>query len=805
MSLPNYLAKIKSSGIYRFVWDKSEVPPQTAETLRLVVGYSEKGPFNTPVYIDNTSDFISIYGNISKKLERKGIFFHRMALQALSGGPILALNLKPFTDKKDDETNYEKVTYVGLDGKEIIPTPIIKTPTTIGVVNLYDTNRFWYLDADQLPEKTDSGKYITIAATDTKDTSCSVFIRPYHPSSYNITIRQWYANYASTEEMPSYLEPIQDELLSKYFAEIYVFKGKFTKDLVQEGGPLGTYISKIDDNGASRSESWQGYLNWDNTNGVAYINEGYVNMYGELEDALVKLAEDSSSNFIATYQGCLIPYFKDGMGNYVSLDILFNSGNSTHKMLMKLDESLLEGKTYAELNDLLCEQEEYYEPYGEWKLNESVGGDASKYTLKKAQPNPTEYYASLPEHVYIEVEKVKEYYNLTSNDNNVVDYVKVEGTPSNVADYSYAKNLPSTKISIKDDSNTYYYDLVYRDKDQDTNKLSPIYLEGYTYKTIDNSDSGLILQNKILNQLKDKGIRTALTNRVDVEYHYIIDTFQSYISQGCKSELAQIAKEKDNAFALLNFPPLSAFVADSRFKSDVTGKFDINNIADMSKGFSLVSEINGASWCAYFTGVTFSDGTLKQNVPSAAIVSNNFMEKYGARQPYYIVAGPSYGRIAYDGLVGPDYNYGRSDLDVLEPLGVNAIIYVPRKGTYINSNQTAKQTPISALSKIHVRELVIYLQNEIESMLQNYQWELNTQTLRDTIKAKADTILENVKNNGGIYAYTNVCDETNNTAEVIDNEMVILDTAIEPARGCGKMVQQLTIHRTGGITSSTTA
>ena len=58
MSLPNYLAKIKSSGIYRFVWDKSVVPAQEAETLRLVVGYSEKGPFNTPVYIDNTTDFI---------------------------------------------------------------------------------------------------------------------------------------------------------------------------------------------------------------------------------------------------------------------------------------------------------------------------------------------------------------------------------------------------------------------------------------------------------------------------------------------------------------------------------------------------------------------------------------------------------------------------------------------------------------------------------------------------------------------------------------------------------------------------
>jgi heterodisulfide reductase subunit A-like polyferredoxin len=179
------------------------------------------------------------------------------------------------------------------------------------------------------------------------------------------------------------------------------------------------------------------------------------------------------------------------------------------------------------------------------------------------------------------------------------------------------------------------------------------------------------------------------------------------------------------------------------------------------------------------------------------------MEKWNSRQPYYIVAGPNYGVMSYDGLVGPDYNYSKADLDVIEPYGVNAMVYVPRKGTYINSNQTAKQRPVSALSKVHVRELVIYLQNEIEAMLENYQWELNTQTLRDTIKTKADTILEKIKLNGGVYDYINVCDGTNNTPEVIDNEMVILDTSIEPARGAGKMVQRLTIHKTGGISSLT--
>ena len=103
MSLPNYLAQIKSSGIYRFVWDKSQVPPQQAETMRLLVGYSEKGPFNTPVYVESVQDFISIFGNVSKRLERKGVYFHRLAQQALQAGPILALNLKKF---EAEETNY---------------------------------------------------------------------------------------------------------------------------------------------------------------------------------------------------------------------------------------------------------------------------------------------------------------------------------------------------------------------------------------------------------------------------------------------------------------------------------------------------------------------------------------------------------------------------------------------------------------------------------------------------------------------------------------------------------------------------
>ena len=790
MSLPNYLAKIKSSGMYRFTFDKSQIPPQAAETMRLVVGYSEKGPFNNPVYIDNKQDFINLFGNINKRLERKGVFFHRLALQALSAGPILALNLKPF-DKEDtnvlnedanndptsaegkngfkaysyqgensvkfqwdhldgaaayaitstdpdvenvmnitdnnceiknltpgkeytfsfwysateseqlvdyeengevsslkivvrgnsSESNGEVVDYISFNPNEFTLNAI--TPITMSVRDLHDTNRFWKIDADQLPAKIEkaaptTGKYISIAATDVKEQSCSIFVRKCNSNDvkqYNVSVRDWYRS--MNEEMPEYLEGHEDELISNFFAEVYVFRGKFTSALTDENGALAKYF---------------------NANGA--LKTTYENNFGEGADALAALASDPNSNFIGLYRGCLLPYFKDQMGNFVSLDLTFNADKDTHKMIMKLDDS--------KIDDMMTIENDEY-PL-QWK---ECGWQCD-----------TEHTSDLNAALY------------------------------------------------------------------------PTYIKGYTYTTLDKKSTGYDICEKSLSVLNEKGIFDALPNHVDSEYHYIMDTFESIITtMNFKTIIAGVAKEKDNCLAIINAPSMA----------EVLKTFD--DIKEFETGYKsyyiLPSEVNGASFCAYYTPLVFGEGAVKTVVPSAGLVSNNFMEKWNSRQPYYIVAGPNYGVMDYEGLIGPDYNYSRNDLDVFEPIGVNCMVYVPRKGTYINSNQTAKQTPVSALSKVHVRELVIFLQNEIENMMQNYQWELNTQTLRDTIKTKADTILEKIKNNGGVYDFLNVCDGSNNTPEVIDNEMVILDTSIEPARGAGKMVQRLTIHRTGGISSLT--
>jgi hypothetical protein len=129
------------------------------------------------------------------------------------------------------------------------------------------------------------------------------------------------------------------------------------------------------------------------------------------------------------------------------------------------------------------------------------------------------------------------------------------------------------------------------------------------------------------------------------------------------------------------------------------------------------------------------------------------------------------------------------------------MIYRPTFGTFVNANQTAKQTPKTALSAVNVRELVIFLQDEIGKVLQAYQWEFNNPLTREAIKSRADLICETAKLDGGIQAYLNIMDESNNTPEIIDNEMCVLSTSIEPGRGMGKMIHELAIYRTGGMSS----
>jgi hypothetical protein len=318
-------------------------------------------------------------------------------------------------------------------------------------------------------------------------------------------------------------------------------------------------------------------------------------------------------------------------------------------------------------------------------------------------------------------------------------------------------------------------------------------------------------QNEILNgTLNGTPLYTALTDREVINFRYVVDTFGNGIESGSKHIYTQLCMDRKNAFAIINAPSAKDFKnnTDPSFVTatgSLSSKF-ISEGGDLSKNptvrYSLPSTTQGGSWGAfYYPYITVRDLGKNINVPPASYVSNNFIAKYENALPWSLVAGVRRGVVGGTGVVGLELNLDKSDREYLEPFGINPIVFQSGTGPTIFANKTAQQTPKSALSSINVREVVIYIQDGIEAILKNYLFEFNTAQTRLEIKTLADNFLSTVQNDDGVYDFRNIMDETNNTPEVIDQNVGILDTYIEPVRGMEILVQRTTILRTGAISS----
>lgn len=339
-------------------------------------------------------------------------------------------------------------------------------------------------------------------------------------------------------------------------------------------------------------------------------------------------------------------------------------------------------------------------------------------------------------------------------------------------------------------------------------------LKGYSITDAMIPNGTLARQNEILDVMEDTNIAKALEDREVILFRYIVDTFEGVIEPSAKIRLTRLAKNQMSSLAICNMPSVKKFRESTNpiFKSlgadGITySQFDAKYIGtggnldlNPTSTFSLPGIADGANYAAFYgPNLVIRENGANISVPPAAHVSNLYIDKYNLALPFSIVAGPRRGVVTGEGLVGVEFAFDRDDLDSIEPFGYNAILNKRGFGLTINANQTAQQTVKSALSQIHVRELLIYIQDGIEAILKNYRWEFNTAQNRLEIKTLADNFLSQILSSGGVYDFQNIMDSSNNTPEIIDNNIGILDTYIEPVRGMGILVHRTTILRTGTI------
>lgn len=139
--------------------------------------------------------------------------------------------------------------------------------------------------------------------------------------------------------------------------------------------------------------------------------------------------------------------------------------------------------------------------------------------------------------------------------------------------------------------------------------------------------------------------------------------------------------------------------------------------------------------------------------------------------------------------------------DTLYNLKINPITFFVGAGL-VNFGQKTRARNDSALDRINVSRLVIYLRSQLNRLAKPYIFEPNDKITRDEIKAQVESLLLELVGLRAIYDFLVVCDESNNTPSRIDRNELYVDVAIEPVKAIEFIYIPLRIKNTGELSAA---
>ena len=339
-----------------------------------------------------------------------------------------------------------------------------------------------------------------------------------------------------------------------------------------------------------------------------------------------------------------------------------------------------------------------------------------------------------------------------------------------------------------------------------------ITMKGFKIRNASLPDGSEITQNKVLNLVaKGTPLFKALTNKEAFDFRYLIDSFGLGLTELSKQQLVDICGERLDCFGILNMPSMRQFKNSSspsfvNSEGVLQAEFIAKGGNPESNPAFLYSfgEGKGTTCVAYFGPyVMVNDNGRPLEFPPASYVGTTFMRKHISNvsgvTPWTVAAGTTNGKIT--NITGLEIDFTPEDIEFLNQAQMNPIVYKRNRGYVIETENTAQTLYKSSLSYIHAREVLIELERELSRMLLDFQWKYNTPDVRAELKLRADTICETFVSKNGLYDYFNKCDDENNTQDLIDNQFGVLDTFVEIIKAMGVIVNQITILRTGQISS----
>ena len=263
-------------------------------------------------------------------------------------------------------------------------------------------------------------------------------------------------------------------------------------------------------------------------------------------------------------------------------------------------------------------------------------------------------------------------------------------------------------------------------------------------------------------------------------------------SQAVAEKCIAVAEARKDAVAFIS-PYRQAFLNDSS-----VGSVTVNNIDTMTSNVvGFYAPITSTTFGVFDSGYKYMFDRFNNTfryVPLNGDIAGTCARTDIEQFPWFSPAGTARGAILNS--VKLIYNPGKKQRDILYSNRINPVILSPGAGIVLFGDKTGFGKS-SAFDRINVRRLFIFLEDAISAAAKDQLFEFNDELTRTNFVNIVEPFLRDVQANRGIFDFVVICDETNNTAAVIDANEFVADIFIKPARSINFIGLTFVATRTG--------
>ena len=263
-----------------------------------------------------------------------------------------------------------------------------------------------------------------------------------------------------------------------------------------------------------------------------------------------------------------------------------------------------------------------------------------------------------------------------------------------------------------------------------------------------------------------------------------------------QNKFISFAENTRKDFIYISDPIRQIYVQGENTKTvNIPGNtFALNILAPTKQIYSILNTNYAA---AYASWAQVTDSTVSGQVwiPMSGLAAAKYAQTDANFAPWYAPAGFTRGLLntANDVAIYPNQKQRDS---LYDQVNINPVAFFPSEGFVIYGQKTLQNKP-SAFDRINVRRLFLYLEKRVKETVKYFVFEPNTLFTRTNVLNVINPIMEDAKNNQGLYDYLVICDERNNTPEVIDRNELVVDIYLKPVKSAEFILVNFYATRTG--------